>query len=87
VDGIYSMEGDIADVPGLLKICRNTAPPSRSTTRISRRARPHGEGTAALTPVDEFDLIVGTFSKSWHPSAVPAGSENVIHYLAITRVP
>src|SRR6266853_5257529 len=84
VDGIYSMEGDIADVPGLLKICQKYgAALAIDDAHSVGVLGPNGEGTAAhYDLVDEVDLIVGTFSKSLASiGGFAAGSENVIHYL------
>src|ERR1041384_5542169 len=84
VDGVYSMEGDIADVPGLLKICqRYGAALAIDDAHSVGVLGPNGDGTAAhFDLVDEVDLIVGTFSKSLASiGGFAAGSENVIHYL------
>ncbi|HWA16635.1 MAG TPA: aminotransferase class I/II-fold pyridoxal phosphate-dependent enzyme [Gemmatimonadales bacterium] len=84
VDGVYSMEGDIANVPELVRIAKKhglalTLDDAHSIGVLG----PNGEGTAAhwgLT--DEVDLIAGTFSKSLASiGGFVAGSENVIHYL------
>jgi 8-amino-7-oxononanoate synthase len=66
VDGVYSMEGDIADVPGLLKIAQKYgAALAIDDAHSVGVLGPNGEGTAAhFDLVDEVDLIVGTFSKS-----------------------
>src|SRR5258706_1321730 len=84
VDGIYSMEGDIADVPGLLKICQKySAALAIDDAHSVGVLGPNGEGTAAhYDLVDEVDLIVGTFSKSLASiGGVAVGGGNVIHYL------
>jgi len=84
VDGIYSMEGDIADVPGLLRICQKYgAALAIDDAHSVGVLGPNGDGTAAhYDLVDEVDLIVGTFSKSLASiGGFAAGSENVIHYL------
>ena len=84
VDGIYSMEGDIADVPGLLKISQKygTALAIDDAHSVGVLG-PNGDGTAAhFDLVEEVDLIVGTFSKSLASiGGFAAGSESVIHYL------
>ena len=84
VDGVYSMEGDIADVPGLLKISQKYgAALAVDDAHSVGVLGPKGDGTAAhFNLVDEVDLIVGTFSKSLASiGGFAAGSENVIHYL------
>ena len=66
VDGVYSMEGDLADLPGLVKLAR------RHQARLFLDDAhglgvmdPGGRGTAAhFGLVEEVDLIMGTFSKS-----------------------
>src|SRR4029077_15277641 len=65
VDGVYSMEGDIADIPNLLKIAQKYGPGAAVERRHARGgAGPRGDGTAAhFGLTDDVDLIVGTFSK------------------------
>lgn len=84
VDGVYSMEGDIANVPELSRIAKKhglalTLDDAHSIGVLG----PNGEGTAAhFGMTDEVDLIAGTFSKSLASiGGFVAGSENVIHYL------
>ncbi|MGH7570192.1 MAG: aminotransferase class I/II-fold pyridoxal phosphate-dependent enzyme [Gemmatimonadales bacterium] len=84
VDGVYSMEGDIADIPGLLRVCQKygaalVVDDAHSVGVLG----PKGEGTAAhFDLTDDVDLIVGTFSKSLASiGGFAAGSETVIHYL------
>jgi 8-amino-7-oxononanoate synthase len=84
VDGIYSMEGDIADLPNLLKVTqRYGAALAVDDAHSVGVLGPKGDGTAAhFGVVDEVDLIVGTFSKSLASiGGFAAGSENVIHFL------
>jgi 8-amino-7-oxononanoate synthase len=84
VDGIYSMEGDIADVPNLLKVTqRYGAALAIDDAHSVGVLGPRGDGTAAhFGLVDEVDLIVGTFSKSLASiGGFAAGTENVIHFL------
>jgi 8-amino-7-oxononanoate synthase len=84
VDGVYSMEGDIADVPGLLKIAQKFgAALAVDDAHAVGVLGPKGDGTAAhFGLVDEVDLIVGTFSKSLASiGGFVSGSETVIHFL------
>jgi 8-amino-7-oxononanoate synthase len=84
VDGVYSMEGDIADVPGLVKLTqRHGAALAVDDAHAVGVLGPRGDGTAAHYGVaDETDIIVGTFSKSLASiGGFVAGSETVIHYL------
>jgi len=84
VDGVYSMEGDIADLPSLLKVTQRygTALAVDDAHAVGVLGS-KGDGTAAhFGVVDEVDLIVGTFSKSLASiGGFAAGAEGVIHYL------
>jgi 8-amino-7-oxononanoate synthase len=66
VDGVYSMEGDIADLPHLLPLAaRYDAAVMVDDAHSLGVLGPHGAGTAAhFGLTDEVDLITGTFSKS-----------------------
>jgi len=84
VDGVYSMEGDIADLPSLLRLTQKfgaalAVDDAHSIGVLGAK----GDGTAAhFGVVDEVDLIVGTFSKSLASiGGFAAGTENIIHYL------
>ena len=66
VDGIYSMEGDIANLPGIVKLAEKyeatvMVDDAHSIGVIGE----HGSGTAShFGLTDKVDLIMGTFSKS-----------------------
>jgi 8-amino-7-oxononanoate synthase len=84
VDGIYSMEGDIADIPGLVKICRRQgAALAVDDAHSIGVLGPKGDGTAAhFGLVDEVDIIAGTFSKSLASiGGFVAASRSIINYL------
>jgi len=84
VDGVYSMEGDIANVPELVRISKKHGVALALDDAHSIGVLgPNGEGTAAhFGLTDEVDLIAGTFSKSLASiGGFVAGSENVIHFL------
>ncbi len=84
VDGVYSMEGDIADVASLVPIAHKYgAALAVDDAHSIGVLGPNGDGTAAhFNLVDEVDLIAGTFSKSLASiGGFVAASENVIHYL------
>lgn len=84
VDGVYSMEGDIADVPQLLRLAqRYGAALAVDDAHAVGVLGPKGDGTAAHFGVaDETDILVGTFSKSLASiGGFVAGSETVLHYL------
>jgi 8-amino-7-oxononanoate synthase len=84
VDGVYSMEGDIADVPALVRVARKFgAAVALDDAHSIGVLGPNGDGTAAhFGMVDEVDIIAGTFSKSLASiGGFAAASENIIHYL------
>jgi 8-amino-7-oxononanoate synthase len=84
VDGIYSMEGDIADVPSLVKLCQKYgAALALDDAHSVGVLGPKGDGTAAhFGLTDEVDVIVGTFSKSLASiGGFVAASASVINYL------
>jgi 7-keto-8-aminopelargonate synthetase-like enzyme len=78
------MEGDIADVPGLLKVCKqHGAALAVDDAHSIGVLGPQGDGTAAhYGMTEEVDIIAGTFSKSLASiGGFVAASESVIHYL------
>lgn len=84
VDGVYSMEGDIADLPRLAPLahkygCALAVDDAHSVGVLG----PTGAGTAEHYGMTaQVDLIVGTFSKSLASiGGFVAGDEYVIHYL------
>lgn len=84
VDGVFSMEGDIADLPHLVPLVQKYgAALAVDDAHSIGVLGPTGAGTAdhfGLT--SEVDLIVGTFSKSLASiGGYVAGDEYVIHYL------
>ena len=84
VDGVYSMEGDIADVPSLLKLCqKHGAALALDDAHSVGVLGPRGDGTAAhFGLTDDVDVTVGTFSKSLASiGGFVAASESIIHYL------
>ncbi|MEO8029432.1 MAG: aminotransferase class I/II-fold pyridoxal phosphate-dependent enzyme [Gemmatimonadota bacterium] len=84
VDGVYSMEGDIAEVPELVRIAKkHGAALAIDDAHALGVLGPNGDGTAShFGLIDDVDLIAGTFSKSLASiGGFVAGSENVIHYL------
>ena len=84
VDGIYSMEGDIADLPNIVKVCRkNGARLLVDDAHALGVLGAHGRGTAEHFGLEkETDLIMGTFSKSFAAiGGVVAGDFEVIDYI------
>ena len=84
VDGIYSMEGDIAPVPTLVELCEKyNASLMIDDAHGLGVLGDHGRGTAnhfGLT--DKVDLIMGTFSKSFGSlGGFIAGDHEVLNYL------
>src|SRR5881392_1765192 len=84
VDGVFSMEGDIADVPNLLKVAQKYgAALAIDDAHAVGVLGPRGDGTAAHFGLsDDVDIIVGTFSKSLASiGGFAAGAESVVHFL------
>ena len=84
VDGVYSMEGDIADLPGLSRVARKFgAALAVDDAHALGVLGPDGDGTAAhFGMVDDVDIIAGTFSKSLASiGGFVAAPEQVIHYI------
>jgi len=84
VDGVFSMEGDIAPLPEIIEIAnrygaRIMVDDAHSIGVLGE----NGRGTCEhYGVVDEVDLIMGTFSKSFAcVGGFIAGDEDVIHYL------
>jgi 8-amino-7-oxononanoate synthase len=84
VDGVYSMEGDVADVPALVRVARKYGAALAVDDAHSLGVLgPNGEGTAAhFGMTDDVDIIGGTFSKSLASiGGFVAASDSIIHYL------
>jgi 8-amino-7-oxononanoate synthase len=84
VDGVYSMEGDIADLPGLLRVGRKYgAALAVDDAHALGVIGPNGDGTAAHWGViDEVDVIAGTFSKSLASiGGFVAASEQIVDFI------
>ncbi len=84
VDGVFSMEGNIANVPELVRLAqRYGAALVLDDAHATGVLGPKGDGTAAhFGMIEDVDLIVGTFSKSLASiGGFVTGSESVIHFL------
>ncbi len=84
VDGVYSMEGDIADIPELSKIAKRFGAALVVDDAHSLGVLgPNGEGTGAHFGMQsDVDIIAGTFSKSLASvGGFVAADESVIHFL------
>lgn len=83
VDGLYSMEGDIAPLPDLAPLCKKYGARLMVDDAHAIGVLGGGRGTAAhygLT--DQVDLIMSTFSKSFASlGGFIAGDEPVVHFI------
>jgi 8-amino-7-oxononanoate synthase len=84
VDGIFSMGGDIAPLPGMIPLCkRYKARLMVDDAHATGVLGQNGRGTASHFGVtDDVDLIMGTFSKSFASlGGFIAGDKAAIHYI------
>jgi 8-amino-7-oxononanoate synthase len=83
VDGLYSMEGDIAPLPELIPICKQFNARLMVDDAHSIGVLGRGKGTAAhFNLTDDVDLIMATFSKSFASlGGFIAGDHDVIGYI------
>jgi 8-amino-7-oxononanoate synthase len=83
VDGLFSMEGDIAPLPEIVPLCKKFGVRIMVDDAHAVGVLGGGRGTAAhFGVVDDVDLIMGTFSKSFASiGGYLAGDEDVIHYV------
>ena len=84
VDGVYSMEGDIAPLPEIVKLCEKyDAYIMVDDAHSLGVLGDHGRGTAdhfGLT--DKVDIIMGTFSKSFGSlGGFIAANHNIMNFL------
>jgi 8-amino-7-oxononanoate synthase len=87
VDGVFSMEGDICDLPRIVELCREHD--ARLMVDEAHGAGVLGERGAGVCELfgleDEVDLRMGTFSKSLAScGGFIAGPADVIEYLRIS---
>jgi 8-amino-7-oxononanoate synthase len=90
VDGVYSMEGDIAPLPDIVKVCKKhgarlMVDDAHGVGVLGRT----GRGTAEHFGMEkDVDVIMGTYSKSMASiGGFVAASEDVIHYIKHTSRP
>jgi 8-amino-7-oxononanoate synthase len=90
VDGVFSMEGDVCNLPGIVELCqrygaRLMVDEAHAVGVLGAR----GAGTCELFGLeDEVDLRMGTFSKSLAScGGFIAGSAEVIQFLRISSRP
>ena len=83
VDGLFSMEGDIALLPEIIPLCKYFGVRIMVDDAHAVGVLGAGRGTAAhFGLTDNVDLIMGTFSKSFASiGGYLAGDKDVIHYV------
>ena len=83
VDGVFSMGGDIVDLPRLVATCKKHGARLYVDDAHSLGVLGKGRGTAAhFGLVDEVDLTMGTFSKSFASlGGFVAGDADVIDWI------
>jgi 8-amino-7-oxononanoate synthase len=83
VDGLFSMEGDIAPLPDIARLCQKYHARLMVDDAHSIGVLGGGHGTAAHFGLNgEVDLIMSTFSKSFASlGGFIAGDEYVVHYV------
>jgi len=84
VDGVFSMEGDIADLPGIVKLAKKYG--ARMMVDEAHGIGvlgEHGRGTVEHFGLeDDVDLIMGTFSKSLVSiGGFVVGEKKVVNYI------
>jgi 7-keto-8-aminopelargonate synthetase-like enzyme len=86
VDGVFSMGGDIAPLPDIVRLCKKHDARLMVDDAHAIGVLGGGKGTAVHLGVnDDVDLVMGTFSKSFASlGGFIAGSESVIHYIKHT---
>ena len=90
VDGVFSMEGDVCDLPAIVELCKRygarlMVDEAHAVGVLGAR----GAGTCELFGLeDEVDLRMGTFSKSLAScGGFIAGSAEVVEFLRISSRP
>ncbi len=83
VDGLFSMEGDIAPLPEMIPVCKKYGARLMVDDAHAIGILGGGRGTAAhFGLTDQVDLIMSTFSKSFASlGGFVAGDEPIIHYV------
>jgi 8-amino-7-oxononanoate synthase len=83
VDGVFSMGGDIVDLPAVVDVCRRYGARLYVDDAHSLGVLGDGRGTAAhFDLTGEVDLIMGTFSKSFASiGGFIAGDADILHYV------
>jgi len=90
VDGVFSMEGDLANLPEIVRLKREYG--ARLLVDEAHSVGVFGEGGRGTYEhfglVDDVDLVVGTFSKSFASTGgYVAGEADVIYFIRHTARP
>jgi 8-amino-7-oxononanoate synthase len=83
VDGLYSMEGDIAPLPGIIPLCKKYGARLMVDDAHATGVLGGGHGTAAhFNMTGDVDLIMSTFSKSFASlGGFIAGDDDIVHFI------
>jgi 8-amino-7-oxononanoate synthase len=83
IDGLFSMEGDIAPLPEIIPVCKKYGARLMVDDAHAMGVLGGGHGTAAhFGLTDSVDLVMSTFSKSFASlGGFVAGDADVIHYI------
>jgi 8-amino-7-oxononanoate synthase len=83
VDGLFSMEGDLANLPEIIPIAKKYGVRIMVDDAHGMGVMGQGHGTSAEFGVaNDVDLIMSTFSKSFASlGGFIAGDESVVHYI------
>jgi 8-amino-7-oxononanoate synthase len=84
VDGVFSMEGDVADLPAIIPLCQRYG--ARLAVDEAHSVGVMGDTGAGVHEhfgvTDACDILIGTFSKSFASiGGFAAGDETVMHYV------
>ena len=83
VDGLFSMEGDIAPLPSIVPLCKKYGARLMVDDAHATGVLGGGRGTAAhFNVTDDVDLIMSTFSKSFASlGGFIAGDNEIVQYI------
>jgi 8-amino-7-oxononanoate synthase len=83
VDGVFSMGGDLAELPAMVEICKKYGARLMVDDAHGMGVMGKGRGTAAhFGLTQEVDLVMSTFSKSFASlGGFIAGDDDVVHYI------
>jgi 8-amino-7-oxononanoate synthase len=83
VDGLFSMEGDIAPLPSIVPLCKKYGARLMVDDAHATGVLGGGRGTAAhFNITDDVDLIMSTFSKSFASlGGFIAGDNEIVQYI------